>query len=62
MSHREEQVSTRDLASTPPEDTARSTDQREEVGTESREGAVATADGKTWLRMLQLLWAGLWRC
>ncbi|HEX5622371.1 MAG TPA: hypothetical protein VFX51_28365 [Solirubrobacteraceae bacterium] len=37
-------MSTRDLASTPPEDTARTTDQREEVGTESREGAVATAD------------------
>jgi hypothetical protein len=44
MSHREEPVSTRDLASTPPEDTARTTDQREEVGTEPREGAVATAD------------------
>lgn len=44
MSHREESVSTRDLASTPPEDTARTNDRREEVGTEPREGAVATAD------------------
>ena len=44
MSHREESVSTRDLASTPPEDTARTNDQREEVGTDPREGAVATAD------------------
>jgi hypothetical protein len=44
MSHREEPVSTRDLASTPPEDPARTTDQREELGTEPREGAVATAD------------------
>jgi len=44
MSHREEPVSTRDLASTPPEDTARTTEQREEGGTEPREGAVATAD------------------
>jgi len=46
MSHREEPVSTRDLASTPPEDTARTTDHNEEVGTESREGAVATADDR----------------
>jgi hypothetical protein len=44
MSDREEQLSTRDLASTPPEDTVRTTDQREEAGTEPREGAVATAD------------------
>jgi len=44
MSDREEPVSTRDLASTPPEDTARTTDEREEVGSERREGAVATAD------------------
>jgi hypothetical protein len=44
MSHREEPVSTRDLASTPPEDTTRTTEQREEVDTEPREGAVATAD------------------
>ena len=44
MSQREEPLSTRDLASTPPEDTGRSTDQRDEFGTESREGAVATAD------------------
>lgn len=44
MSHREEQVSTRDLASTPPEDTAGTTDEREEVATAPREGAVATAD------------------
>ena len=44
MSHREEPVSTRDLASTPPEDSAGTTDEREEVGTGFREGAVATAD------------------
>jgi len=44
MSQREEPLSTRDLASTPPEDTTRSTDQRDEFGAESREGAVATAD------------------
>jgi hypothetical protein len=44
MSHREESLSTRDLASTPADDTGRTTDQREEVGTEPREGAVATAD------------------
>ncbi len=44
MSHREEPVSTRDLASTPPEDTARTTDQRDELNTEPGEGAVATAD------------------
>jgi hypothetical protein len=44
MSHREEPVSTRDLASTPPEDPGRTTDQREEFGTEPREGAVATDD------------------
>ena len=46
MSHREEPVSTRDLASTPPEDTARTSDQHDEVGTGSREGAVATADDR----------------
>ena len=44
MSQRDEPLSTRDLASTPPEDTTRSTDQRDEFGAESREGAVATAD------------------
>jgi hypothetical protein len=44
MSHREESVSTRDLASTPPEDTARTNDQRAEVGTDPREGPVAIAD------------------
>jgi len=43
MSQRDEPLSTRDLASTPPEDTTRSTDQRDEFGAESREGAVATA-------------------
>jgi hypothetical protein len=44
MSNREESVSTRDLASTPADDTDRATDQREETGTESRDGAVATDD------------------
>jgi hypothetical protein len=44
MSEREESLSTRDLASTPTDDTDRTTDQREEAGTEPREGAVATAD------------------
>jgi hypothetical protein len=43
MSHREESLSTRDLASTPDDDD-RTTDRREETGDESREGAVATAD------------------
>jgi len=45
MSEREESLSTRDLASTPAEDTERPTDERDETaGPESREGAVATAD------------------
>jgi hypothetical protein len=44
VSHREESVSTRDLASTPADDSDRKTDQPEDTGTESREGAVATAD------------------
>ncbi len=44
MSHREEPMSTRDLASTAPQDAAGTTDEREEVGTAPREGAVATAD------------------
>jgi hypothetical protein len=45
MSDREESVSTRDLASTPTdEDTRRTTEQREETGTEGREGGIATAD------------------
>jgi hypothetical protein len=47
MSDREEPVSTRDLASTPPEDNAGTTDQRKESGTEPREGAVATADQRS---------------
>jgi hypothetical protein len=42
MSDREESVSTRDLASTPADDSDRTTDQRED--TESQEGTVATAD------------------
>jgi hypothetical protein len=41
MSHRDESLSTRDLASTPTDDTA---EQREEAAAEPREGAVATAD------------------
>jgi hypothetical protein len=44
MSHREESVSTRDLASTPADDGDRTTDQTEDTGTESRDGAVATTD------------------
>jgi hypothetical protein len=42
MTDREESVSTRDLASTPADDSDRTTDQRED--TESQEGTVATAD------------------
>jgi hypothetical protein len=44
MTDREESVSTRDLASTPADDSDRTTDQREDTGTESREGGVVTAD------------------
>jgi len=43
MSHRDESLSTRDLASTPAEDTGRTTDRPEEAGTEQRDEAVATA-------------------
>jgi hypothetical protein len=42
MSDREESVSTRDLASTPADDTESTTDRRDDA--ESQEGAVASAD------------------
>jgi hypothetical protein len=43
MSDRDESLSTRDLASTPAEDTGRTTDRPEEAGTEQRDEAVTTA-------------------
>jgi hypothetical protein len=44
MSHRDESLSTRDLASTPADEADGTTDQRDDTHTEPREGGVATAD------------------
>jgi hypothetical protein len=44
MSHREESLSTRDLASTPSDDPDRATEEENAAATESGDGAVATTD------------------
>jgi hypothetical protein len=46
MSHREESLSTRDLASTPADEPEPAPDPRDEIQTEPPEGGVATADAR----------------